>query len=300
MAIGTYGNIRPSDVSANDIEMFYNYTPNRETETTDMFRLNTNDIISDIKLPTDEQVEGEENILEGLYNMTLPATIFNEIGIYTIYVKPKQIRSVIVDCGVLSSLPTVKGIVLNANALDTELTGNNALQGYRIEYINDDGTKLRNVVRYVVTSNRVVPVTENVGNTSQKAVRYRFDDSGNLLFLQLTPSSASNIKPNSIPFIGVANQTILMSNTFFNPVALEIEFVENDIDTVVDYVGGEQIKDVDNGILTNYDKDRGIVGQFDLYEIKDDVSNTSLYEVKEKRGNIDISQNFDDITDSVE
>lgn len=300
MSIGTYGNVRPSDVSVNDVEMFYNYTPNRETETTDMFRLTTNDVLSDIKLPNDEQTEGEENILEGLYNMTLPATIFNQLGIYTIYVKPKQIRTSIVDCGVLSSLPTVKGIVLDANALDTELTANNALQGYRIEYINDDGTKLRNVVRFVVTSNRVVPVTENVGNTSQKAVRYRFDDSGNLLFLQLTPSSASNVKPNSVPFIGVANQTILMSNTFFNPVTLEVEFIENDIDTVVNYVGGEQIKDVDNAIITNYDKDRNIINQFDLYEIKDSGSNTSLYEVKEKRDNIDTSQNFDDVVDSVE
>ena len=235
-----------------------------------------------------------------MYNLTLPATIFNQLGVYTIYIRPKVLKTIIIDCGVLSALPTVKGIVLNSNALPVELTTNNALQGYKIEYINSDGTKLRNTVRYVVTSNRVVPVTENIGNTSQSVIRYRFDDSGSLIFLQLTPSSSSSVKPNVIPFIGTPNQIILMSNTHFNPLAVEVELVENDINTVVDIVGGEQIKDVDNGILTHYNKDREILKQFDLYEIKDDVGNVSLYEVKQRRDTIDSSQDFDQITEDVQ
>ena len=113
---------------------------------------------------------------------------------------------------VLSSLPSVKGIVLDANQLPENLRPNNALQGYRIEYVDaTTNTKIRNVVRYVVTSNRVVPVSENVGNTSQKAIRYRFDDSGTLLFVQLTPSSSSDVKPNASPFIGNPDQLILIS-----------------------------------------------------------------------------------------
>ena len=76
--------------------------------------------------------------------------------------------------------------------------------------------------------------------------------------------------------------------------------VENDINTVVDIVGGEQIKDVDNGILTHYNKDREILKQFDLYEIKDDVGNVSLYEVKQRRDTIDSSQDFDQITEDVQ
>ena len=89
-----------------------------------------------------------------------------------------------------------------------------------------------------------------------------------------------------------------------NPLAVEVEMVENDIDSVVDFVGGEQIKDVNTGILTNYTRDengdRQILKQFDLFEIKDDVGNVSLYEVKQERDNIDESQNFDEIVDSVE
>jgi hypothetical protein len=233
-------------------------------------------------------------------NLRLPSETFSNTGIYMIYIRPKVIRTTIVDCGVLSALPTVKGVILDTNdpAL-TDLDGNNVLQGYKIEYQNSDGSKLRNVVRYVVTSNKVIPVTENIGNTSQTSVRYRFDDAGTLLFLQLTPSSASNVKPNVTPFIGVPNQTIFLSNTNFNPIAIEVELTENSIDTVVNLVGGEQIRDVQKGIVTYYDRvgnERVITRQYDLYEIDDDVTDQNVYEVKERRDNIDTSQDFDDIT----
>ena len=205
----------------------------------------------------------------------------------------------IVDCSVLSALPTVKGIVLDINTLDSSLRANNALQGYMIEYINADGTKLRNVSRYVVTSNKVSPVSENVGNTSQKAIRYRFDDAGTLMFLQLTPSSASDVKPNATPFIGNIGQIILISNTYFSPLVIEVSLVENTIDTLAQVIAGEQIKDVDNGILTYYDKNRVITKQFNLYEIKTDISTQSLFEVKEKRTTIDNSQDFNTVISGI-
>lgn len=300
MSIGIYGTIRPADVNVNDIDVFYTFAPDRETEATNVQRISSTDVLSMLQLPEDEQVNGEDNLLEGLYNLRLPANIFNQLGFYTIYLRPAVFQTTIIDCSVLSSLPSVKGIVLDVNELPQNLVANNALQGYKVEYINDDGTKLRNTVRHVVTSNRVVPVSQNVGNTSQRTIRYRFDDNGTLLFLQLTPSSSSDVKPNAKPFIGNPGQTILMSNTFFSPMAIEVNLVENTIDTVVDIIGGEQIKDVDNGVLTYYDADRNIIRQFNLYEIKENVGDVSLYEVKERRTNIDESQNFDNIVDEVE
>lgn len=300
MATGIYGTTRPADVSINDIDIYYNYTPNRETLNEEIVKLNASELLSYNYLPEDEQIVGDENLLEGLYNLKLPATVFGEIGIYTIYIKPKKFNAIIVDCSVLSSLPSVKGIVLNLNDLPANLRGNNALQGYRIEYVDSTtNNKIRNVVRYVVSSNKVVPVSENVGNTSQKAIRYRFDDSGSLVFIQLTPSSASDVKPNATPFIGNPDQMIIISNTFFSPLVIEVDMVGNNIDTLTNFVAGEQVKDVDNGILTYYDQDRVITKQFNIYEIKDDVNDTPLYEVKEKRTNIDESQNFDDVTGDV-
>lgn len=301
MAISTYGTTRPADVSVDDIDVYYNYTPNRETINNNIFKLNSSEILSYNYLPEDEQVAGSENLLEGLYNLRLPATVFGQLGIYTIYIKPKKVNTIIVDCSVLSSLPSVKGIVLDINDLPENLRANNALQGYRIEYIDTTtNDKIRNVVRYVVTSNKVVPVSENVGNTSQKAIRYRFDDSGTLLFVQLTPSSSSDVKPNASPFIGTPDQIIIISNTFFSPLVIEVDMVENTIETLTNFVAGEQIKDVDNGLLTYYNKDRIITRQFNIYEIKDDVGDVPLYEVKEKRTNIDETQDFDDVTGNVQ
>jgi hypothetical protein len=300
MAVGTFNPNRGTDVNIENVEVFFTYSPNRETAGTEVTRLTATDVLEPLLLPPDEQNGGEDNLLEGMFNLTLPATTFNQIGIYTIFIRPRQVRLTITDCGVLSALPTVKGLVIDSTALPTQLTANNALQGFRIEYINDDGTKLRNVVRYVVTSNKVVPVTENVGNTSQSAVRYRFDDSGNLIFLQLTPSSASSVKPNATPFIGNPNQTILLNETSFDPVAVEVELVENTIDDVIDYVGGEQVKDVNNGIFTVYDRDRNIKQQFNLFEIDDEIANdNSLFEVKERRTDIDETQDINDIIDSI-
>jgi len=51
-------------------------------------------------------------VLGGLYNLTLPSTEFNNLGIYTLMLRPAQIRTSITDCGVLSALPNVRGIII--------------------------------------------------------------------------------------------------------------------------------------------------------------------------------------------
>ena len=77
MAIGTYGTVRPADVSLDDIDMFYTYSPDRETLANEVFRLNATELLSYSNLPEDDQIEGNENILEGLYNLRLTSAIFN-------------------------------------------------------------------------------------------------------------------------------------------------------------------------------------------------------------------------------
>ena len=184
MSVCTIGTIRPSDVSIDDIDIFYNYTPNRQIINNTIYKLNTNEVLSYCYLPDDEQISGNENVLEGLYDLKLPASVFNKIGIYTIYLKPKTITTNISDCGVLSALPTTKGLILNVNDLPEKLKSNNALQGYKVEYINSDGTKLRNVVRYVVSANKVSPITVNSTNTNQATTRYYFNDDYECLWLR--------------------------------------------------------------------------------------------------------------------
>ena len=57
------------------------------------------------------------------------------------------------DCGVLSSLPNVKGIVLDVNNVPPEFKRkfvNQGLVGFRIEYLTDSGTKMPNFYRIIL------------------------------------------------------------------------------------------------------------------------------------------------------
>ncbi len=101
MAIGSYGTIRPSDVSPEDVEIIMNYTPTRDA--TDNFVLSKLDAQTILR-PYFENTETGGNsgveVIGGLYNLTLPANQFNALGIYTLYLRPAQIRTIITDCGV--------------------------------------------------------------------------------------------------------------------------------------------------------------------------------------------------------
>jgi hypothetical protein len=141
------------------------------------------------------------------------------------------------------------------------------------------------------------PVIQNLTNTSQKSIRYRYTEgTTNLVFCTLSPSSSPTNKPNATPFIGQPNQDIVISNTYFNPVTTEIEIVEHDISTLALALYGNQTKSIDDGIYTIYDSDNNIYKQYNLYEIKDQF-NELLYEVRQDRGNnIDFTKNFTNIT----
>ena len=221
------------------------------------------------------------------------------MGIYTLYLRPRLIRTRINDCGVLSSSPNTKGIIINIQDVPSEDRNkfvNQGLVGYRIEYLNDDGTKIPNFFRIVTSCFYCEPVTQNLTNTIQKNVRYRYSNGvTNLLFLTLTPSSSPSNKPNATPFIGNPTQGILVTNTFFNPTVVEVEIVEHDSSTLAIALYGNQTKSMEDGIYTIYDTNDNRYRQYNLYEIRDQY-NKLLYEVKQDRGdNIDFSKNFQNI-----
>ena len=303
MSTGTYGTIRPADVSPEDVDIILNYTPSRDE--TDNFVLTKLDAVSILRpYFNNQQTSSSPNpnveILGGLYNLRLPAEQFNQLGIYTLYIRPAEIRTSILDCGVLSSLPNVKGLVIDLNDVPSQFRNkfvNQGLVGFRIEYLNSDGTKIPNFFRIVTSSFFCEPVVQNLTNTSQKAIRYRYTDNNtNLIFCTVSPSSSPTNKPNATPYIGQPNQTIIMSNTFFNPITLDIEIADQDFSTLAIALYGNQTKSMDDGIYTIYDANNNIYQQYNLYEIRDQF-NTLLYEVRQNRGdNIDFSKNFTNIT----
>jgi hypothetical protein len=170
------------------------------------------------------------------------------------------------------------------------------LVGYRIEYLNNDSTKVPNFYRIVTSCFYCEPQVSNLSNTTDKAIRYRYvDQSSNFVFLTLTPTSSPSSRPNVVPFIGQPGQKIVLTNTFFNPTTIEVEMVEHDSSTLANALYGNQSKAITPGIYTIYDKDNNIYKQYNLYEIKDEFTNT-LYEVREERANIDETLGFDNIT----
>jgi len=300
VATGNYGTIRSADVSPDDVEIILNYTPSRDD--TDNFILQKLDASTILRPYFHNNLTGGNTnveILGGLYNLKLPADVFNRLGIYTLYIRPAEIRTVITDCGILSSLPNVKGLVIDLNNVPTQYRNkfiNQGLVGFRVEYLNSDGTKIPNFFRIITSSFYCEPVYQNLTNTSQKSIRYRYvEGTTNLVFCTLSPSSSPTNKPNATPFIGQPDQNIIITNTFFNPITTEIEIVEHDISTLAIAMFGNQTKSIDDGIYTMYDKNNNIYKQYNLYEIRDQF-NDLLYEVRQDRGsNIDFSKSFSNI-----
>jgi hypothetical protein len=301
MASGSYGTIRPADVSPADVEIILNYTPSRDdTANFTLSTLNSQEVLTPYFNNSETGGNPDIEILGGLYNLKLPADKFDALGIYNIYIRPAQIRTNINDCGVLSALPNVRGLIFNLEQVPSEFRNKfvaQGLVGFRVEYLNDDGSKIPNFFRIITSSFFCEPVTENLTNSSQKAIRYRYVDSPtNLLFCTLTPSSSPTNKPNATPFIGQPNQNVIITNTYFNPITIEVEIVEDDISTLSIGLFGNQTKSIEDGIYTIYDNDNNIFKQYNLYEIRNDF-NELLYEVRQDRGNnIDYSKNFTNIT----
>jgi len=304
MASGSYGIIRPADVSPADVEIIYHYVVDRNANSEVTLKsLDASTILTPVyhnSDTTDDANAPNVEILGGLYNLKLESSDFSDLGIYTLHLRPKQIRTKITDCGVLASLPSVRGLIIDLSNVPSDERNKfspQGLVGYRIEYINPtDNKKIPNFYRIITSNFYCEPVTTNLTNTTQKAVRYRYSDSAtNLMFLTITPSAAPSTRPTTVPYIGQSEQTIILTNTYFNPTTIEIEMVEHDAQTLSYALYGNQSKAISSGIYTIYDKDKNIYKQFNLYEIKNEFNET-LYELREIRTDIDESLNFDTIT----
>lgn len=302
MATGSYGTIRPADVSPEDVDVILHYTPSRDnTANFVLTKLESSDVLRPYY--NNNSTGGLPNeLLGGLYNLVLPADRFNNLGVYTLYLRPAEIRTKILDCGVLAALPNVRGIIIDLSAVPAENRNkfvNQGLVGYRIEYLNNDGSKIPNFFRLITSSFYCEPIVQNLTNTSQKAIRYRYSDNNtNLMFCTLSPSAAPTNKPSAIPFLGQPNQSIIITNTFFNPITIDVEIVEHDISTLALALYGNQTKSIDDGIYTIYDSNNNIYKQYNLFEIRDSF-NELLYEVRQDRlNNIDYTKIFSTIVNS--
>lgn len=296
---GVYGTKVPAIINpSTDIEIYYNYRPTRNDDSTinsSFQKLDSTLLIQATIGNSDQNIY--DNILEGMYNLKLPLRYFNEKGFYTVYIKPKEYPMVIQDISTLVTYPDVRGLIIDTSKLPSDLQNmmlrNNSLVGYRIIYF-DENNKRQPYYRLITSNNKCEPVVQNLPDTNQKAVRYRYNESSNLVFITLTPSTAPSFKSNAEPFIGNISQKIVLTNTLFEPIMLDLELVDKDAETISTMIEGSQLRDLDHGLITTFNKNNEIYHQSEHYSIKDSYTQRPIFEVKRQRNNsIDFTQTLD-------
>ena len=294
---GLYGTVRSAKIDPlKDAELFYFYRPNRSTTADDFTKFKTLSASNLVESHGDGINDQIEDILPGMFNLRLPLDTFNDTGIYTVYIRPKECVTHLVDVSVLADYPEIRGIVVNKNAVD----GVTDLTGYRVEYF-DPTTKERTDRAFIITScNFCKPIWVSVSDSVNMPKRYQYtDSSANLLFCTLTPCSYGDYSPNVAPNIGTGveeKDLVAIINTKFSPVMIEIEMVEHDAETITTMLEGDTIMDHDNAIMTHYNENKEIYQQYDFYEQKNSLGEP-LYSVKRKRENIDSSEDYDNIVE---
>ena len=175
-----YGVKRPANITSDDVDIFYSYRASRAEDATDFKKL-------DSKCLNNVNGEGSDEtnmeVLPGMFDLRLPLDKFGSVGIYTIYIKPKEIRTTIMHVSTLAAYPDVRGIVIK-----NDRWTNGSLVGYRVEYFDDNGERLDDF-RIITSNNRCEPVAQVFNDTTQNGGRYRFNDAANLLFSTVTPST---------------------------------------------------------------------------------------------------------------
>jgi len=288
MAVGLYGVNKLADVTIDDVDILYAYSPSREeigdVQLRPLFNAITN---ADLR-----KLIGAD----GMYKLRLPANVFNKLGYYSVLIKPKTFQTTILDCSYVVTNDnnqlniSKKGIVIPS----LQFSRNNSLVGYQIEYFDTNGVKINNLTR-IITSSDLVSINVNNNTVNQGATTYVLDPAGSILFLTLTPDQGSLISNNVKVDLGVKNQRILISNTFFDPFYVEIEMVDQTIKTLSYALYGNSSRDLQTGILTYFNDQNLIYKQYNLFTRKSAFEFGNI-DVREQRTITNFNQEFSQIS----
>lgn len=289
-----YGINKPAIISSSDVDIYYHYRPSRSTDSSSFsgFKRLESGILTPSFFTEDN---GNSETLPGMYNLRLPVDTFKEKGIYTLYIKPTEIKAKILDVSTLAAYPNIKGVVIDVSGLENIITTNGSLVGYRIEYF-EEGERTE-TFRIITSNNKCEPVSQNMNDSMQKGVRYRFNDSSNLMFCTVTPSVGNTFKSNSEPYIGRTGQEIALVNTKFNAFAIEIEMVEHDDETITYMLEGEQLRNLEKGIITTFN-DSGEIYHQATTGTAIDPNNGEAHDFKIVNTKIDFNEDINSIKDS--
>jgi len=291
MSVGVYGSRRAASVDFNDVDTLYSYSSSREE-------------LGDIQFTPlyGSTTEAEfRRILgaDGGYKLKLPASVFNKLGFYLILIKPKSFKTEIVDCSfVVTNTDTEiqiskKGIVIPK----LQFQSSGSLIGYQVEYFDGNGVKIKNFHR-IITSSEIVSVSTNNNNGNANSTSYVLNPNGNNLFLTLTPDEASLISSQQKADLGSAGQTILISNTFFDPTMIEVEMVDQTLETLSWQLGGNSVRNLETGEYSVFDDQGNLYKQYLLMTRKSTFTNGNL-DIRQEVKDINLDQTFDDISQGI-
>ena len=291
MAVGVYGVNKLADITVDDVDIFYAYSPSREEIGDIQFKpLFTTITNADLR-----KLIGAD----GVYKLRLPSNVFNRLGFYSILIKPKSFQTTILDCSYVVTNDnnqisiSKKGIVMPS----LQFASNNSLVGYQIEYFDTNDVKIKNLSR-IISSSDLVNMNVNNNTVNQGSTTYVLDPGGTSLFLTVTPDQGSLIANNVSVNIGQKGQKIIISNTFFDPFYVEVEMVDETIKTLSYALYGNSTRDLETGILTYFNDELQIYRQYNLYTRKKLFENGNI-DVREQRTIANFDQNFGNISQGI-
>lgn len=244
----TYGIKKPANITFNDCDIYYNYRESRNKDAEPYKKINENILYAST---VNDDTTGS-SVLPGVYDLRLPLNIFGKSGFYTLYIKPKEIYGTIYDVSTLVGFNNIRGVVLNASQftssddMDT-LFSNGNLVGYRLEFLDDNGQRTGEY-RIITSNNRCKVVRQ----TASASPQYTFSDMSSLVFCTVTPSVANSFNTTSLPFIGSNGTRVALVSTKFNPIMIELEMVEHDLETITTMLEGEQVRNLNTGMITTF------------------------------------------------
>lgn len=275
-------------VGVNDVDILYAFSPSREEIGDTTFKP---------LFPTITDADLKKMLgADGSYKLRLPADKFNQLGFYSILIKPKTIETVIQDCSYVVSNDndsikiSKKGIVIPS----AQFQSAGSIVGFQVEYFDKNNVKIKNLHR-IITSSELVSISTNNNTINKGASSYTLDQGGAALFLTLTPDEPSLISSNGVIDIGQKGQTILVSNTYFDPIVLEVETTDMTLKTLGYGIFGNSSRELSTGILSYYDDKNRIYRQYNLYTKKSVFTNSNI-DLREQRNVINLNSTFNDIS----
>ena len=139
MSLGIFGSKKLANITKDDADVLFCYSPSNEVTG----NLVLKPLYNNMTNADFQKMLGAD----GVYRMRLPASVFNQLGYYTVLIKPKSFELQIQNCGYIVSTTvgqtniSQQGIVIP----NVQINGGSSLVGYQIEYFDNSGNKIRNL-----------------------------------------------------------------------------------------------------------------------------------------------------------